>query len=187
MLNRGSVCQGYRAVVQPRPICCCARGSGVKLSSASLVFVALSRHNVVYVMVGIVCQIMAAHRAPCQSVKVSDTAGPLCVKFSKKRSSLVSMLAVGPRAQCQILGHPAARVKVPAAPCVKVSKCQKFRPAPGPYYPPLLRRSWSQSRNVRGWYRVLRGHTVIIPTPSSRSHAYSLPFASGRCFALRKR
>ena len=63
---------------------------------------------------GTVCQILAARRAPCQivksipkfdtcvkfssrpgpsDVKVSDAAGPLCVKFSKKRSSLVSTRA----------------------------------------------------------------------------------------------
>ena len=101
-------------------------------------------------------------------VKVSDTAGrPLCqfskkvvcVKFSKKRSSLVSRpppmstfrTRRGPsvsnspkrgRHSCQILlGRPAARVKVPAAPgalcqilppCVKVSNFSRPR---GPYYP----------------------------------------------------
>ena len=59
--------------------------------------------------------------------------GSLCQSLQKKG---VARVNVG-RAQCQILGRPAARVKVPAAPCVKVPKCQsvKFRPAPGPYYP----------------------------------------------------
>ena len=49
----------------------------------------------------------------CQNVKVSDTPGPpLCQILQKK---VVACVNVG-RAQCQILGRPAARVKVPAVP-----------------------------------------------------------------------
>ena len=98
-------------------------------------------------MTGIVCQI--------------DNCGRLCVKFSKKGRRLCQCFSTdvacqnldprsGPsvsncpkkgRHPCQILGRPAARVKVPAAPgalcqilppCVKVSNFSRPR---GPYYP----------------------------------------------------
>ena len=52
--------------------------------------------------------------------KSRPAVGPLCVKLSQKKVVI----------PCQILRHPAARVKVPAAPCVKVSESVKFRPAP---------------------------------------------------------
>ena len=109
----------------------------------------------------------------CQSVKVSDTAGPLCVKFSKKRSSsLVSMFidrrcvsksrpAVGPLCVklCKKRSSSVSNLGAPRGPCQnvskfrphRVSKCQ-FRPAPRPA--PLLTRP--NSRRSRYKFRILK-------------------------------
>ena len=100
-------------------------------------------------MTGMVCQILAARRAPCQivnvrlefdtcvkfsarpgpsdvkfsavlgpllcqSVKFSAVLGPPCVKFPKKRSSLLSIFLDG---RCMSKSQPAV-----GTPCVKFSK-----------------------------------------------------------------
>ena len=54
----------------------------------------------------------------CQNVKVSDTAGPLCVKVSKKRSSLVSML-VGRSVKFWGALRPVSKFRPRRGPCVK--------------------------------------------------------------------
>ena len=90
-------------------------------------------------MTGIVCQILAARRAPCQivnvrlefdtcvkfsarpgpsDVKVSDAPGPPCVKFSKKRSSLVSK-SVGGCVKFRCALRPVSKFRPRRGPCVE--------------------------------------------------------------------
>ena len=90
------------------------------------------------------CQCLSTDVACQKRNKISTPAvGPLCVKLCKKRSSSVT---------CQILGHPAARVKMCQSSGPPVSKCQsvKFRPAPGP----LLTRSFNTPHDVLLHYSI---------------------------------